>query len=75
VRDEGEDITGHPAIAAWARKVRDKYSATARVLSHEARDGADFVTAKVSGTFPGSPIELTYRFGVSGGKITSLAIA
>ena len=75
VRDEGEDLVGHQAIRNWAIKVRDKYKTTSEVLSHDARDGADFVTAKVTGTFPGSPIELTYRFGLEDGRIASLAIA
>jgi hypothetical protein len=75
VRDEGEDIAGHAAIRRWKQRVTAKYNTAAEILRHETRDGADFVTAKVSGTFPGSPIELTYRFGVDNGRIASLAIA
>jgi len=75
VRDDGEDLVGRDAIRHWAIKARDNYNATSEVLSHDPKDGADFVTAKVSGTFPGSPIELTYRFGLKDGQIASLAIA
>jgi len=75
VRDEGEDIVGREAIRRWKEKVTTKYNTTAEILRHEARDGAELVTARVSGTFPGSPIELTYRFGLGQGRIASLAIA
>lgn len=75
VRDEGEDVVGHAAIRRWKEKVTAKYNTTSEVLRHEIADGADLVTAKVSGTFPGSPIELTYRFGLEQGRIVSLAIA
>lgn len=75
VRDEGEDIVGRAAIRQWKEKVTARYNTTSDLLSYESRDGSDFVTAKVSGTFPGSPIELTYRFGLEQGRIVSLAIA
>lgn len=75
VRDEGEDVVGHAAIRKWKEKVTAKYNTTSDVLRHEASEGADLVTARVSGTFPGSPIELTYRFALEGGRIASLAIA
>jgi hypothetical protein len=32
------------------------------------------VTSQVSGTFPGSPIDLRYVFTVEGGKIAALEI-
>ena len=41
----------------------------------EYRDGAVFVPATVSGSFPGSPIALTYRFGMDADRIASLEIA
>lgn len=75
VRDEGEDVVGHAAIRRWKQKVTAKYNTTSEVLRHEAGDDVDLVTAKVSGTFPGSPIELTYRFCLDQGRIVSLAIA
>jgi hypothetical protein len=74
VRDEGEDMQGHDAIRAWKEKVRDKYHVTAEPLKHWNVDAFDLVTAKVAGTFPGSPIELTYRFGIEAGLISSLRV-
>jgi ketosteroid isomerase-like protein len=75
VRDEGQDVFGQEAIRKWKEKVTAKYNTTAEILRHDVSDGADLVTAKVSGTFPGSPIELTYRFGLERERIVSLAIA
>ena len=36
---------------------------------------AVFVPATVSGSFPGSPIALTYRFGMENNRIAALEIA
>ncbi len=74
VRDEGEDIVGHEAIRAWKEKVRDKYHVSIEPLSHWTKAGHDLVTARVAGTFPGSPIELTYRYDLRDGKIARLEV-
>jgi ketosteroid isomerase-like protein len=75
VRDEGEDLVGHDAIRKWKERVTAKYNTTSEILRHEENDDADLVTAKVAGTFPGSPIELTYHFVLTDGRIAALAIA
>ncbi len=38
------------------------------------KDGKIVMTGKVSGTFPNSPVNLDFNFGVTDGKITSLKI-
>jgi hypothetical protein len=75
VRDEGHDLAGHDAISAWIIETTRKYRFTATPLELDQEDGRTIVTARVSGTFPGSPIELRYRFTLAGGKIAALAIA
>lgn len=74
VRDEGEDIVGRDAIRAWQEKVHDKYNFTAQPLRHWQESGRDLVTARVIGTFPGSPVELTYSFALADGMIAALEV-
>ena len=74
VRDEGRDVAGHDAIRAWIIETTRQYRFTATPLGIDQKDGRIVVTARVSGTFPGSPIELHYQFALAGGKITALAI-
>lgn len=74
VRDEGEDIVGRDKIRAWKQKVRDTYNVTIEPLRSSQADGYELVTARVEGTFPGSPIELTYQFNIIDGQIASLKV-
>jgi ketosteroid isomerase-like protein len=75
VRDEGENVVGTQAIRAWKIETSSKYRITAEPLkSHPEGDGT-IVIVKVSGTFPGSPANLTYRFGFSPeGRINALQV-
>ena len=74
VRDEGQTIEGLAAIKAWRIETGKKYHHTVEPLAMSERDGKVIVTGKVSGNFPGSPIELDHTFKIAGGKIVSLEI-
>ena len=75
VRDEGRDIVGTDAIRAWKRETSAKYHITAEPIECRVEDDRTIVVAKVSGTFDGSPANLTYRFGFSDdGRIGALEI-
>lgn len=74
VSDEAKTIRGLAAIKAWRIETKRKYSFTAEPLALAERDGKIVVTAKVSGSFPGSPISLDHIFEVQGDKIVSLEI-
>ena len=75
VHDEGRDITGHDAIRAWKVATTAKYRVTVEPLECRSGAGTTMVVARVSGTFPGSPANLTYRFGLlADGRIRSLKI-
>jgi len=75
VRDEGRDIVGADAIRAWKVETSAKYRITVEPLESRSEDGKTIVVAQVSGTFPGSPANLTYRFGLSAdGRIRSLEV-
>lgn len=75
VHDEGRDIVGRPAIHAWAVESRRQYRFHAQPLS--VADAADrtVVTAHLTGDFPGSPVDLRYRFKMADGLILALDIA
>ena len=75
VRDERRDIVGTQAIRAWKMETSDKYRITAEPLESRAESGNTIVVVKVTGTFPGSPANLTYRFGMSAdGLISALDV-
>ena len=74
VRDEGRTIRGPNAVRAWAEETRRRYRYYAEVVAaEEAADGI-VVTAHLTGDFPGSPIDLRYRFKFVGSKIMELEI-
>jgi SnoaL-like protein len=72
VQDEGRTHEGLAAITAWKIEARRTYQYTAEPLEASPRDGQTVVTAGVSGTFAGSPVTLTFIFGLEGEKIASL---
>jgi ketosteroid isomerase-like protein len=74
VRDEGRDMIGRGAIREWMDETTRKYRVTATPSGVAHADGRTIVTAQVSGSFPGSPAELHYRFTIAGEKIAKLEI-
>jgi hypothetical protein len=75
VRDEGRDHRGLDAIRAWKASTTKKYKPTVEILDVAQADGRTIVKGRVSGDFPGSPIELRYLFTLEGEKIARLEIA
>ncbi|GFZ78916.1 polyketide cyclase [Elstera cyanobacteriorum] len=74
VKDDGQDIRGRTAIQVWKQMALDRYSATITPKGLLSVDGSVLLTALVSGNFPGSPIDLTFRFGLVDGLIDRLEI-
>src|SRR5438552_13755139 len=62
VHDEGGEIRGKSAVRGWAEETRRKYQYHAEVVKTEQEADRIIVTAHLSGNFPGSPIDLRYRF-------------
>lgn len=75
VLDEGHEHNGRAAVAAWNANVTAKYGFTSEPLAAETTGERTTVTARVSGSFPGSPIQLRFSFTVAGDLITRLEIA
>jgi len=74
VRDEGRTHTGLAAIKAWKAAASAQYTYTAEPFALECKDGLQVVTSRVVGNFPGSPVDLRYRFRLERGLIASLEI-
>ena len=75
VRDEGQSHQGTAAIRQWAEEVSTTYRPTVEALEVAHSDDRTILTCRVSGSFPGSPIELRYVFTLNGEKIERLDIA
>jgi hypothetical protein len=48
---------------------------TSEPFAAEEKGGKTIVTGRVTGTFPGSPVDLRYSFGLEGDSIASLEIS
>jgi hypothetical protein len=75
VKDEGQTHSGTAAITAWKAAASAKYSYTSEPFAVEQREGRYVVTSRLTGNFPGSPVDLRYTFGLERGKIAFLEIA
>jgi hypothetical protein len=75
VRDEGRDIRGRAAIRDWAEVTRQKYRFHAEPLSVQHAGEQTTVTARLTGDFPGGPVNLRYRFKLTGMQIMALEIS
>lgn len=74
VTDEGETHVGPAAIAAWKTAASARFSYTTEPVSLEKADRRYVVTSRVTGTFPGSPVDLRFTFSLERGRIASLVI-
>jgi hypothetical protein len=74
VFDENERHEGLIAIKEWKSETKRKYQHTVEPLSIIEKEGRTIVTNRLTGKFPGSPIELEFAFTLRGNKIVSLEI-
>src|SRR6266404_3941613 len=72
VRDEGQTIQGLAAIKRWTAGTSKKYQHTVEPLALTEKGEKTIVTNRLTGTLPGSPIELQFIFRLEDGKIASL---
>jgi hypothetical protein len=74
VKDEGHVYHGRAAIKQWKAEASTKYQYTSELLECEQQEGAFVVTSRLTGNFPGSPVNLRFIFGLEGDKIALLEI-
>jgi hypothetical protein len=74
VHDESHDYLGSEAIRDWIHETSEKYRPQFEVKHCELKGGQVSLKVEVSGTFPGSPIELDYHIAISAGLISELIV-
>jgi hypothetical protein len=74
VKDESHTYAGLDAIKTWKAAASAAYTYTSAPFALEQKEGSSIVTSRVTGNFPGSPVDLHYRFGLERGLIASLEI-
>jgi hypothetical protein len=72
VFDEGKTHRGRKEIKDWIQKANKQYSAKMKPLEYSVE--SSMLKAEISGTFPGSPLVLTYHLEIRDDKIQSLKI-
>ena len=74
VRDEGKTIEGLAAIKQWMAETKRKYQHTMEPLASAPKGDKIIVTNRLTGNFPGSPLDVRFIFGLDGNRIASLEI-
>ena len=75
VHDEDNDYRGTAAIKLWKRDSNAKYEYTVDPIEASILDDTVRLRARLSGTFPNSPVELNYTFKLVEDKIAALEIS
>jgi ketosteroid isomerase-like protein len=74
VHDEGQDYRGRDSIRQWKQAADAKYRYVLQTTNVQAHGDDVTVRARLTGEFPGSPVELDHIFILSNNKIASLEI-
>ena len=77
VQDKGEDkrAIGHNAIKAWFEEGFAKFDFSTEPFDHQEILHGSILKAKVSGNFPGSPLNFLYEVHLDGDQINKLTIS
>jgi len=74
VVDENHTYTGRQAIRRWKESATTRYKYASKPIASEQEYGKTVITARLTGNFPGSPVDLRYVFELDGDRIASLEI-
>jgi hypothetical protein len=74
VKDEGHTYKGWAEIKQWKTDTSTKYEYTSQPFTCEQKDGKTVVTSRLTGNFPGSPVDLRFFFELESDKIAALEI-
>lgn len=74
VIDEKQTHRGRAAIARWKTAAAAKYDYSSEPITTDDQGGRIIVTARVTGNFPGSPVDLRYAFTLEGQEIARLEV-
>lgn len=74
VIDEGNTYEGREAIRDWITHASTEYLYDVEPFALTEEAGRIVVTSHLVGNFPGSPVDLRYRFIIDGDEIAQLEI-
>jgi len=74
VHDEGKTYHGKTEIRKWNEMTNSKYKTNYEPIEVTTDGDKIILSAKISGTFPGSPAIIKYHFETKNSKIISLQI-
>ncbi len=74
VIDEGHSYSGRDAIARWKTEASTKYDYVSEPIAVTHEGAGIVVTSRVTGNFPGSPVDLRYGFVIANDLIGRLEI-
>lgn len=72
VFDEGKTHTSKKEIEQWIDNSNKQYQDTLEPIDYDEKQ--DILFAKVTGTFPQSPVVLKFQFTINDGKIQNLKV-
>ena len=74
VKDEGHTYQGRAAIKQWKTEASARYQYRCEPFACEGKGGKIVVTCRLTGNFPGSPVDLRFFFELEDDRIASLEI-
>lgn len=74
VADEDHTHCGADEIRAWFAETVTAYGFTTEALEVKGEESTPVVTCRVTGAFPGSPVQLRFCFTLENDKIVALSI-
>ena len=74
VHDEGRDYRGLDAIRSWKEETQSKYNYVIEPLDASVGGKTVKLRARLRGDFPGSPVDLDFKFTLANDKIKTLEI-
>jgi hypothetical protein len=75
VTDDGKTYRGRTAIRQWRNDVAAAFEYTMAIVDSSPDGDGHLVVARIEGSFPGSPVQLKFRFELAGDLISKLDIA
>lgn len=75
VIDEKRTHRGRDAIARWKTDASAKFDYVSEPVALDDQGNRTIVTARLTGNFPGSPLDLRFAFTLAGDAIARLEIA
>jgi len=74
VVDENHTYTGQEAIKRWKAGTTARYKYSSKPIASKEQGEKTVVTSRLTGDFPGSPVDLRYTFTLDGNRIAALEI-